>query len=57
MQCCVAGSEGKLTITAQRTSMLTAIGYLASNTVTGQSAQKVALQGMQLYVPLLKTEG
>ena len=50
------GSEGKITVATQRMSMMTAVGELSANTVTGASAQNVISTAAELYLPVLQAE-
>lgn len=51
------GSEGKLTVVGERISVLTAIGNVSRNAVTGTAAvQALAVSVFDLYVAILKQE-
>ena len=53
-----AGSEGKLTVTAQRLGMLTAVGNLSNNSVTGTSSvQSLSSTVVECFIPVLQQEG
>ena len=45
-----------MTVATQRMSMVTALGELSENTVTGSSAQSLAAATAELYLPLLQAE-
>ncbi|KAL0272371.1 UNVERIFIED_CONTAM: hypothetical protein PYX00_005366 [Menopon gallinae] len=50
------GSEGKLTVTAQKISMLQGAGYISENGVTGSSAQQLAAHATEHFMKVLETE-
>jgi len=52
------GSEGKLTLQEQKISVLTAVGNLSHNTVSGSATlQELSGQVTEQFIPLLSTEG
>lgn len=52
------GSEGKLTVAAQRIDMLTGVGNLSYNTVSGtNSVQSLSGTVAEHFIPLLQQEG
>lgn len=54
----VVGSEGKLTLTEQKISVLQAIGNMTQNAVSGATTlQDLAGSVVELFIPLLSTEG
>ena len=54
----LAGSEGKLTVVAHRLSVLTGIGNLSYNTVSGNtSVQQLTTAVVLQFIPFLQQEG
>ena len=54
----ITGSEGKLTLTEQKVSVLQAIGNMSSNAVSGATTlQDLAGSIVESFIPLLTTEG
>ncbi|XP_074643687.1 stalled ribosome sensor GCN1-like [Tubulanus polymorphus] len=50
------GADGKLTLTAHRQNMVTAIGNLSYNAVTSQGIQTLSVAVAEMFIPYLKLE-
>jgi hypothetical protein len=58
MMCFSPGSEGKLSLTEQKISVLQAVGNLSKNTVSGApTLQNLSTSIVELFIPVLSSEG